>query len=136
MYKRQGWFSVDKVTFEDPRNETFDSSNRYYAAEFVNGYVIAQSAETGHLELITPSGSYWGSQVIAENRGQVGDPNVWVLYDMALDHSGTLSALYGENYNTSATDSLLAVGWLYRGDNDNDGKDDGYNALFLSLIHI
>ena len=125
-----GWFSVDKETYADPRNETFDSSNRYYAAEFVNGYVIAQSVATGHLELITPSGSYWSSKVIAENNGQIGDPNVWVLYDMALDHSGTLLASYGINWGTSATDGLFAVGWLYQGDNNNDGRDDGYNALF------
>ena len=125
-----GWFSANKVDFSDPRNETFDSSNRYYSAEFVNGYVIAQSAQTGHLELITPSGSYWSSRVIAENSGSIGDPNVWVLYDMALDHSGTLTASYGVNWETDATDGLFAVGWLYKGDENNDGRDDGYNALF------
>ena len=125
-----GWFSANKSDFSDPRNETFDASNRYYSAEFVNGYIIAQSAATGHLELITPSGTYWSSKVIAQNQGQIGDPNVWVLYDMALDHSGTLSAAYGVNWETDATDSLLAVGWLYQGDTNNDGRDDGYNALF------
>ncbi|MBQ8620728.1 MAG: InlB B-repeat-containing protein [Oscillospiraceae bacterium] len=125
-----GWFSTNKADFSDPRNETFDSTNRYYSAEFVNGYIIAQSAATGHLELVTPTGSYWSTQVLAENRGNVGDPNVWVLYDMALDHSGTLAASYGVNWETDATDALLAVGWLYQGDQDNDGKDDGYNALF------
>ena len=125
-----GWFSANKSDFSDPRNETYDASNRYYSAEFVNGYIIAQSATTGHLELITPSGSYWSSQVIAENAGSVGQANVWVLYDMALDHSGTLSSLYGVNWETDATDSLLAVGWMYKGDENNDGRDDGYNALF------
>lgn len=64
---------------------------------------------------------------IAENRGAIGDPNVWVLYDMALDHSGTLAASYGVNWETDATDSLLAVGWLYQGDMDNDGHFYGYN---------
>ena len=125
-----GWFSVNKADFSDWRNETFDSSNRYYSAEFVNGYIVAQNANTGHLELVTPSGTYWSSQVLSENRGGIGDPGVWVLYDMALDHSGTLSASYQTNWETNATDSLLAVGWLYQGDGDNDGHDDGYNALF------
>ena len=125
-----GWFSAKKADFSDPRNETFDSANRYYSAEFVNGYIIAQSAATGHIELVTPGGSYWSSQVLAENYGQIGDSGVWVLYDMALDHSGTLAESYGVNYETDATDSLLAVGWQYRGDGNNDGHDDGYNALF------
>ena len=126
-----GWFSANKVDFSDPRNETFDTSNRYYSAEFVNGYIIAQSTLTGHLELITPSGSYWSSKVICQNNGSVGASNVWVLYDMALDHSGTLAASYGMNsWGTSASDGLFAVGWLYAGDLDNDSRDDGYNALF------
>ncbi|MBQ2920727.1 MAG: S8 family serine peptidase [Oscillospiraceae bacterium] len=125
-----GWFSANKADFSDPRNETFDSANRYYSAEYVNGYIIAQSAATGHIELVIPGGSYWSSQVLCENRGQIGDYGVWVLYDMALDHSGTLSAAYGITSETDATDSLLAVGWLYQGDQNNDGHDDGYNALF------
>ena len=125
-----GWFSAEKSDFSGYRNETFDSTNRYYSAEFVNGYIVAQNANTGHIELITPSGTYWSSQILATNNGSIGDPNVFVLYDMALDHSGTLSAAYGINNSTDATDSLLAVGWLYMGDNDNDGHDDGYNALF------
>ena len=125
-----GWFSAVKADLSDPKNETFDSSNRYYAAEFVNGYIIAQSTLTGHLELVVPNGSYWSSTVICENNGKIGESNVWVLYDMALDHSGTLSVTYGTNWETNATDALLAVGWLYKGDNDNDGHDDGYNALF------
>ncbi|MBR5294929.1 MAG: Ig-like domain-containing protein, partial [Oscillospiraceae bacterium] len=125
-----GWFSASKVDFSGYRNETFDSGNRYYSAEYVNGYIVAQNANTGHIELITPSGTYWASQILARNNGTVGDPNVWVLYDMALDHSGTLASAYGVNYGTEATDCLLAVGWLYMGDSDNDGHDDGYNALF------
>ena len=126
-----GWFSANKVDFSDPQNETFDTSNRYYSAEYVNGYIIAQSVLTGNLELITPSGSYWSSKVICQNNGSVGASNVWVLYDMALDHSGTLAASYGMNsWGTSASDGLFAVGWLYAGDLDNDSRDDGYNALF------
>ena len=123
-----GWFSANKSDFSDARNETFNSANRYYAAEFVNGYLIAQSTTTGHLELITPNGSYWSSQVLAQNRGSIGDAGVWVLYDMALDHSGTLNAAYG--VYADSTDGLFAVGWQYEGDQDNDGHDDGYNALF------
>ena len=124
-----GWFSADKADFSDPRNETFNSANRYYAAEYVNGYLIGQNTTTGHLELITPSGSYWASKVLVENQGGIGDPNVWVLYDMALDHSGTLKEAYGV-YQGSGTDGLFAVGWMYMGDTNNDGHDDGYNALF------
>ena len=123
-----GWFSADKTDFSDARNETFNSANRYYSAEYVNGYLIAQNTSTGNLELITPSGSYWSSQVLAQNHGSIGDPGVWVLYDMALDHSGTLSQSYG--IYGQGTDALLAVGWMYAGDTDNDGHDDGYNALF------
>ena len=125
-----GWFSAQKSDFSGYRNETFDSTNRYYCAEFVNGYLIAQNANTGHIELVTPSGTYWSSQVLVENQGGIGDPGVFVLYDMALDHSGTLSAAYNIADGANGTDSLLAVGWLYRGDQDNNGKDDGYNALF------
>ncbi len=125
-----GWFSANKADFSDPRNETFDSANRYYSAEYVNGYIIAQSTATGHIELVTPGGTYWSSQVLCENRGQINDPGVWVLYDMALDHSGTLAESYGITSETDATDSLLAVGWQYQGDTNNDGHDDGYNALF------
>ena len=132
-----GWFSANKADFSDPRNETFNSANRYYAAEYVNGYLIAQNTATGHLELVTPNGSYWASKVLTENRGAIGDYGVWVLYDMALDYSGLASQGFGlkSTYNeetgeTVYNDSLLAVGWLYQGDQDNDGHDDGYNALF------
>ena len=125
-----GWFSASKADFSDPRNETYDSSNRYYSAEYVNGYLIAQNANTGHLELVTPSGTYWSTQVLCENEGTMGDYGVWVLYDMALDHSGTLAASYGVNNEANGDDGLFAVGWLYKSDGNNDGKDDGYNALF------
>ena len=124
-----GWMSANKADLSDAKNETYNTGDRYYSGEFVNGYIIAQNAVTGHLELITPVGSYWSSQVLAQNQGGLGDPGVWVLYDMALDHSGTLKESYGI-YGGSATDALLAVGWYYQGDNNNDGKDDGYNALF------
>ena len=118
-----GWFSVDKNNFSDLRNETYDSSNRYYSAEYVNGYIIAQSATTGDLVLVTPSNTHWSQRTLVKANGGLGDPNVWVLYDMALDHSASEA---GEG----ATDKLYAVGWLYQGDNNNDGHDDGYNALF------
>lgn len=129
-----GWFSADKYDFSDPRNETYDSTNRYYSAEYVNGYLIAQSAVTGDLELITPSGSYWGSKTLLKNNGSIGDPNVWVLYDMALDYSDVGSSIYDPLGDTNGTDTLYAVGWMYQGDNDNDGHDDGYNALFRIWI--
>ncbi len=125
-----GWFSANKADFSDPHNETYDSANRYYSAEYVNGYLIAQNANTGHLELVIPGGTYWSSQVLTENRGAMGDYGVWVLYDMALDHSGTLAESYGVANEAYGTDGLFAVGWLYQGDQDNDGHDDGYNALF------
>lgn len=118
-----GWFSVDPNNFDDVRNETYDSTNRYYAAEYVNGYIIAQNANTGALVLVTPSNTHWSQQTLLENNGQMNQPNVWLLYDMALDHSAS------EEYE-GAKDKLYAVGWLYKGDNNNDGHDDGYNALF------
>ena len=125
-----GWFSADKFTFADPRNETYDTFARYYSAEYVNGYIIGQNVNTGHLELITPSGTYWSTKVIAENPAQPGQNGCWVLYDMALDHSGTLAASFGVDGNAYGTDALFATGWLYQGDQNNDGRDDGYNALF------
>ncbi len=118
-----GWFSVAKDNFNDLRNETYDSSNRYYSAEYVNGYLIAQSANTGDLVLITPSNTYWSQRTLVEANGKIGEPNVWVLYDMALDHSAS-------EEHEGALDKLYAVGWMYKGDNNNDGHDDGYNALF------
>ena len=129
-----GWFSAKKSDFTDYRNETFDSSNRYYAAEYVNGYLIAQSAVTGNLELVTPSGTYWGTQTLLKQNGKIGDSGVFVFYDMALDYSDTVSTIYDLYGNCSGTDSLLATGWSYAGDNDGDGSDDGYNALFRVWI--
>ncbi len=118
-----GWFSVDPNNFDDVRNETYDSTNRYYAAEYVNGYIIAQNANTGALVLVTPSNTHWSQQTLLANNGVMNDPNVWLFYDMALDHSAS-------EENEGAKDKLYAVGWLYMSDNNNDGHDDGYNALF------
>lgn len=112
-----GWFSANKADFSDPRNETYDSGNRYYSAEYVNGYLIAQNATDGHLYLITPSGTYWSMQLLTQNQGKPGQPGCWVLYDMAMNYAAD-------------PDRLYAVGWDYQGDNDNNGKDDGCNTLF------
>lgn len=129
-YVEGGWFSANKEDLSNPRNETFDSSNRYYAAEYVNGYLIAQNANTGALELVTPSGTYWRTQTLVSQHGSIGDAGVWVFYDMALDYSTTGSSALDYYGNWSGTDTLFALGWKYAGDNDNDGSDDGYNALF------
>ena len=125
-----GWFSANKADLSDPRNETFDSTNRYYAAEYVNGYLIAQSAVTGDLVLVTPSSSYWGTQTLISQSGSIGDPGVWVLYDMALDYSDNGSEAHDPWGDCTGKDTLYATGWKYAGDTDNDGHDNGYNALF------
>ena len=125
-----GWFSVNKADFSDVRNETYDSANRYYSAEYVNGYLVAQNAGTGALELVTPSGTYWKTKTLVSQSGKVGDNGVWVLYDMAMDYSGTRSAKVDPYKSAAGTDVLFAVGWAYKGDGDNDGHDDGYNALY------
>lgn len=113
-----GWFSVKKADFSEGRNETFDPANRYYAAEFVNGYVIAMNAKTGSVEIITPGGSYWPSNEIL-TQGKLGSAGFKVFYDMALQYNGA-----------DKTDRMFAVGWHYKGDSNGDGKDDGHNALF------
>lgn len=125
-----GWFSGDKETFTDLRNETFDSGNRYYAAEYINGYLIAQSASTGNLELVTPSGTYWKTQTLVTQSSEIGDSGSWVFYDMALDYSGKYAEALDPYQSTHGTDTLFALGWAYKGDNDNDGHDDGYNCLY------
>ena len=125
-----GWFSGDKETFTDLRNETFDSGNRYYAAEYINGYLIAQSASTGNLELVTPSGTYWKTQTLVTQSSEIGDSGSWVFYDMALDYSGKYAEALDPYQSTNGTDTLFALGWAYKGDNDNDGHDDGYNCLY------
>ena len=84
-----GWFSANRADLSDPKNETFDSTNRYYSAEYVNGYLLAQSAVTGDLMLVTPTSTYWNaSTLVSQNGKKIGDQGVWVLYDMALDYSG------------------------------------------------
>ena len=44
-----GWFSGDKESFKDLKNETFDNRSVTYSGEFINGYVIAQEASDGAL---------------------------------------------------------------------------------------
>lgn len=124
-----GWFSANKADFSEPKNETFDSMNRYYSGEFVNGYLIAQSAVTGDIELITPGSTYWPGETIVKNNYKIGEDGCIVLYDMAIDYSGKLAEVYN-NMGDNKNDILFAVGWHYSGDRNNDGKDDGYNALF------
>ncbi len=120
-----GWFSANKYDFSTPKNETFDSANRYYSAEYVNGRLIAQSANDGSLRLITPYESYWDSTVLTKQYGTVGEAGTWVLYDMALDYSDK-----GKSEWETKNNSLYAVGWYYEGDTDGDGKDNGGNYLF------
>lgn len=126
-----GWFSANRSDFSDARNETFDSAGRYYSAEYVNGYLIAQSAITNDLVLVTPASTHWRSTtLVSQNGAAVGQAGMWVLYDMALDYSDRGSEIHDPYENASGKDTLYAVGWKYAGDNNNDGKDDGYNALF------
>lgn len=125
-----GWFSANKADLSDPKNETYDSANRYYSAEYVNGYLIAQSANDGSLRLITPYTSYWDSTVLLKQQAVAGEAGAWVLYDMALDYSDK-----GKGEWDTKNNSLYAVGWYYEGDNDGDGKDDGGNYLFKIGIY-
>ncbi len=130
-----GWFSANREDMSGIRNETFDSSNIYYSAEFVNGYLIGQNAASGDIELITPAGTYWETRTIIDNNTEIGDPGSKVIYDMALDHSGK----YKDNldpYNNQmiGDDALLGVGWYYAGDENNDGHDDGRSCLFQLKI--
>ena len=120
-----GWFSANKADMSDYRNETFDSSNRYYSAEYVNGYLVAQRATDGAVVLVTPYNTYWGSQTLVTQSDKVGDSGFKVLYDMALDYSDK-----GKSDSDTVSNHLYAVGWNYEGDRDGDGKDDGSNALF------
>ncbi len=134
-YVEPGWFSAGKTDMGYPMNETFDSSNIYYSAEFVNGYIIGQKAGSGDIELITPAGTYWPTRTLVEGDGEVGDPYTRVIYDMALDHSGSYKDLLDPyNYMMAGSDALLGVGWYYTGDTNNDGHDDGYSALFQVVI--
>lgn len=114
-----GWFSANKADMSDLKNETYDTTNYYYSAEYVNGNVIAQSAITGDLVLVQPRGTYWATTSLVSQAGkQIGDPNVWVIYDLALVH------------NAEGKDRLFGTGWYYEGDYDGDGKDDGANYIF------
>lgn len=127
-----GWFSVGRSDYAEPKNETFDASNRYYSAEYVNGYLVAQSAVTGNLELVTPGGTYWSTLTLWENQKQ-GQDGCKVLYDMAMDYSGKTAKIY--NAESGKKDVLFGVGWSYKGDQDQNGKDDGYNALFRVVFN-
>lgn len=121
-----GWYSVNKADLSDPRNETYDRNSIYYSGEYINGYVIAERVD-GALVLLTPYSTYWDTQVLQTQNGEVGDDGFIVLYDMALDYSETEP---NPDEGISTKNNLYAVGWKYRGDSDGDGQDDGYNALF------
>lgn len=110
-----GWFSGDKETFTDLRNETFDAAGINYAAEFINGYVVAQRATDGALVFLTPYNTFWNSRTIWKQESETAEAGFKMLYDMALDYS---------------SDRLFAVGWDYKGDSDGDGKDDGGYTFF------
>ncbi len=111
-----GWFSVDKETLDDARNETF-STTTYFSGEYVDGYVVAQRSD-GDVVVLTPYGSYWSSQTIIESAGAAEFQNGFqTLYDMALQ------------YNASGQDRLFAVGWTYDG-NITGGAYGGKNYLY------
>lgn len=97
-----GWFSVNKADLSDARNETF-STDTYFSGEYVDGYVVAQRSD-GDVVVLTPYGSYWGSQTIIQSAAAAeGQANFQTLYDMALQ------------YNSTGLDRLFAVGWTYNG---------------------
>lgn len=120
-----GWFSANKADCSDQRNETFDSTGIFYSAEYVNGYLVALSQATNNLVLVTPASTYWRTMPLTSGNSQPGNAGAYVLYDMALDYSSKGKGEYDNHDN-----NLYAVGWKYAGDNDNNGKDDGHNALF------
>ncbi len=119
----RGWFSANIADMTDIRNETFDTTVVYYSAEYVNGYIIAQRADNGHIDLITPHNTYWETNTIWEQSAEPTKPGSVVFYDMALDHSGQETETW-----TGRTDSLYAVGWKY-----DDGE--GANTLFKLMIN-
>ncbi len=128
-YVEPGWFSGSKADLSDVKNETFNASNVYYSAEFVNGYIIGQNTSTGDIELITPAGSYWSTTTLIDGN-EVGEPYTYAIYDMALDHSGSYKTVLDPyNYMMAGDNALLGVGWYYAGDTNNDGHDDGQNVL-------
>lgn len=124
-----GWFSANKADMSDVRNETFDSTS-YYSAEYVNGYLVAQNAATCDLVLVTPNNTFWSTSTLVNQSGVEGDPGVWVLYDMALDYSDK-----GKGQYDTKSNNLYAVGWMYEGDGDGDGVDDGSNMLFRIVFY-
>ena len=80
----------------------------YYAAESINGYLIAQSASTGNLELVTPSGTYWKTQTLVTQSTKAGEASSWVLYDMALDYSGKYAKALDPYESTNGTDTPVS----------------------------
>ena len=110
-----GWFSGDKDTFTDLRNETYDANGIVYSGEYINGYVIAQRVSDGAIVFLTPYNTYWNTRTIWKQESDYADAGYKVFYDMALDYS---------------SDRLFAVGWSYAGDTDGNGQDDGNNTLF------
>ncbi len=132
-----GWFSALKEDMSGAKNETYDNTNVYISAEYINGYIVAQSYANGDVHLITPSGSYWKKQTIIDtNQDKLIYDGAKIIYDMALDHSGRYKAnLDPYNNRMNGNDALLGVGWYYAGDLNGDGKDDGYSALFQVVFN-
>ncbi len=114
-YLQYGWFSYDKEHPEqsNAQNETFDY-NRYYAGEFVNGYLIAQSINSGNIVLVTPKSSYWSEKTLWTQSKLVGEEGSIALYDMALDYKNGV---------------LYAIGWEY-GAAGKDGTQTGTNNFY------
>ncbi len=127
-----GWIKANKFDLSGLSNENFDTTNLYYSAEYVNGYVIAQRTD-GDIVLLTPYSTYWDSRTLIENTsGEPGEEGTIVLYDMALDYVGYEGADNNEHW-WGGNDRLFAVGWQYT-DTDGDGTVDGYNALFEIMM--
>ncbi len=130
----RGWFSVNKTDLSDPRNEAYANDDSYYSGEYINGRVLAERND-GALMLLTPYGSYWGSQQVTPATGTKGDPGFIALYDMAMDYterSGEMSQLFQDkNIYTEAKNTLYAVGWTYSGQTDPSGADTGANCLYV-----
>lgn len=87
---QQGWYSANKTDLSDIKNITYTGASRYYSAEYVDGYIYAQTT-TGELVMISPRNSYWKENVL-------NTQSTVILYDMAFDYS---------------TNTLYAVGWDY-----------------------
>ncbi len=128
----RGWFSADIEDMTDIRNETFDTTVVYYSAEYVNGYVIAQRADNGNIDLITPYNTYWDSKTLVEQYAEITEPGSYVLYDMALDHSGQTPADNGGYWYYRNTDILYAVGWNYQ---EREDGSNGTNMLYRFCVN-